>query len=42
MDQQTPNPSNHLLYWRKRKDVSLSKLAARFETAGRHYVSKIR
>jgi hypothetical protein len=40
MDQHGPNPSNHLLYWRKRKDVSLSKLAARIETAGRHYASK--
>lgn len=40
MDQYAPNPSNHLLYWRKRKDVSLSKLAARIEMAGRHYVSK--
>jgi transcriptional regulator with XRE-family HTH domain len=40
MEQRTPNPSNHLLYWRKRKDVSLSKLAARIEVAGHHYVSK--
>jgi transcriptional regulator with XRE-family HTH domain len=40
MDQLAPQSSNHLLYWRKRTDVSLSKLAARIEIAGRHYVSR--
>jgi transcriptional regulator with XRE-family HTH domain len=40
MDQRGLKPSNHLLYWRKRKNVSLGKLAARIETTGRHYVSK--
>jgi transcriptional regulator with XRE-family HTH domain len=30
---------HHLLYWRKRKHLSLSRLAARIEAAGRAYAS---
>ena len=30
---------NHLLYWRKRRNLSLQKLSAQIETSGNNYVS---
>lgn len=38
-DAEQPSVENTLLYWRKKRKVSLEELSTRLETSGRHYAS---